>query len=76
MYIMKVGKKTYPVADFATASQLTNAARDRSGVGANRFTNPLLFDKTGKQVAYVSYNGRVWAGAPRDWAPDRQPLFG
>lgn len=75
---MQIGRRTYPVASLAEASRQFCEARDRAvarGAGGSRRTpTPLLFDGDGKQVAHISYNGRVWAGHPRDWQPGRTPL--
>lgn len=70
---IRIGRKAYAVADLATASRMVSAARDKSGVGNSRFTTPLIFEGE-RQVAYVSYNGRVWAGLPTAWKPGDKPL--
>lgn len=71
---IRVGRKTYAIPDLAAASRLVCEARDRSGARSSRFTPPLIFDG-GRLVGHVSYNGRVWAGEPRDWKPGAVPLF-
>lgn len=73
---LEVGGKRYPVASLADASRKVEAARDASGIGGSQFPTPLLYDGAGKLIGYVSYNGRVWAGHPRDWQPDGvKPIF-
>jgi hypothetical protein len=71
---IKVGRKTYQIPDFATASRLVCEARDRAGIGGSRFTPPVIY-RGDEQVAYVSYNGRVWAGKPGQWKPGCEPLY-
>lgn len=71
---IRVGRKAYPIADYAEASRLFCAARDKAGTGGRDTPTPLIFEGD-RQVAYVSYNGRVWAGDPRDWQPGRKPLY-
>jgi hypothetical protein len=71
---LKIGRRAYSVPSYADASRMFCAARDKSGLGASRVPTPLIYDANGQQVAYVSYNGRVWAGSPRDWQPGRTPL--
>lgn len=72
---MQIGRRRYPVATLAEASRMFCAARDKSGVGGSKTPTPILFDANGAQVAYVSYNGRVWAGNPRDWQPGNKPIW-
>ncbi len=50
-------------------------ARDASGLGASRVPPALIVRGNGDLFGYVSYNGRVWAGSPNDWAPNRTPLY-
>ena len=49
-------------------------ARDRSCAGASRVP-PAVVERDGVSFAHVSYNGRVWAGAPSDWSPGMVPLY-
>ncbi len=72
--VMVVGKRRYPVASLEEASAMFCAARNKAGTGAKDTPTPMIFDTAGKLVAHVSYNGRVWAGHPRDWTPQTKPL--
>src|SRR5690242_17228883 len=38
---IKVGRKQYPIPDFATASRLVDKARDESGIASAGFAPPL-----------------------------------
>lgn len=71
---VRIGRKTYAIPDLATASRMVCAARDRSGVGNSRFTVPLIYEGE-RQIGYVSYNGRVWAGEQRGWKADDKPIY-
>lgn len=73
MLTIRIGKKSYPIASFADASRMVCAARDKSGVGSSRFKDPIIYEGD-KAVAHVSYNGRVWAGSPREWTAKSTPL--
>lgn len=71
---IRIGRKSYPIPDLRTASDMVCAARDKSGVGNSRFTAPLIYEGD-RQIGYVSYNGRVWEGSPREWKSDTKMLF-
>lgn len=60
-----------PVASYAEASKVVRAYIDGKGLGGNAWYRSLPFTATsrgaaihvdGVQVAFVSYNGRVWEG--------------
>ena len=72
---LQVGRKRYQVETFQQASEVFCAARDKSGNGASRTPSPLILDEHGGAIGYVSYNGRVWAGAPQAWLSGTQPLY-
>lgn len=71
---MQIGHKSYQVASLSEASAMFCDARDKANTGASRTPTPLIFDG-GRQIAYVSYNGRVWADTPQAWRPGDTPLF-
>ena len=72
---MRLGRKVHKIESFAHASRLYCAERDRRGVGASRMHAAPITDPDGSTVAYVSYNGRVWQGEPREWTPDTTMLY-
>lgn len=72
---MVICERRYPVASLAEASAMFVEARDKSGLGGSQTPTPMIYDAEGKLVAHVSYNGRVWAGDPRDWKPGTKPLM-
>ncbi len=69
---LKIGRKAYPVASYEQASEMFSAARDRSGLGSSDVPNGRIFSGA-EQVAYISYNGKVWAGST--YQPAAVPLF-
>jgi hypothetical protein len=69
-----VGKRRYSVASIEDASRMFCAARDKSGFGASKTATPLIYRADGGLIGYISYNGRVWSGHPRDWKPGTKPL--
>lgn len=75
---IKVGRQSHPIADYAEASRMTEAAVAalmRTGARmSDTFRPPLIYDGE-RQVAYVSLNGRVWAGDPMDWKPGATPVY-
>ena len=71
---VQIGRRRYEAASLADASRMFCAARDKSGHGASRTPTPLLYDRDGRLIGHVSYNGRVWAGRPQDWQPGAKPL--
>ncbi len=72
---MQVGRKRYQIASLQQASQMFEKARDASHLGASKIRPALIVHADGTPFGYVSYNGRVWAGTPNDWQPDRTPLY-
>lgn len=49
-------------SSFKEASQLCRAYIERHNLGSGNFTGGAIFDENDVQIAYVSYNGRVWEG--------------
>ena len=64
LILSSIGNPTYKVrvSDAEEASKLWCAYRDRLGIGASalKSNSGNLVDSTGKIVARVSYNGRIW----------------
>jgi hypothetical protein len=55
---------------YAQASALVRQYIQTNHLGAGNWTGDagVILDDQGKRIAYVSYNGRVWANDPRkDW---------
>jgi hypothetical protein len=71
---LRVRGKSYPVTDYAEASRMVCEARDQAGIGNSDFPTPLIYEG-GRQVAHVSYNGRVWPGLPTQWKAGDKPLY-
>ena len=68
--------KLYPVASFADASAKFSKMRDTLGFGASKLAGLPIVDQDGKQVAHVTYNGNVFAGASKDWTNKTELLHG
>lgn len=69
---MTVKGKKYEIASFADASVIYDRLRSASGQGMSRFPEGKIFD--GRiQIAYVSYNAKVWAGTFYD--PEAKPVY-
>lgn len=79
---LQIGRRRYQVASLQQASEMWERARDASGLGASQIGgDALIVNDSGATVAYVSYNGRVWAGQPGrpghpgSWTSDATPLY-
>jgi hypothetical protein len=67
---LRIGRRlTVEVQDFAEASAVYCKARKESGEGGSTFPVGSL------PGHYVSYNGKVWAGTPKDWQSGMTPVF-
>lgn len=64
---MVIGGKRYPVPSLEEASRRYAFVRDRCGEGASTISSAPILDAAGNQVAYISYNGKVWAGRAEEW---------
>lgn len=71
--ILRIGRRKLTVATYEEASKRFCEAREKAGFGASRMPNGLVFGDDGRQVAYVSYNGRVWPGST--YVSDATPLY-
>lgn len=69
--------KRYPVESLEDASNKWSQARDvsvRQGGGGSAIGGGVrIVDQSGKEVARVSYNGRVWP--PGEWKSGLKPLY-
>lgn len=72
---VRIGRKRFPLASLAQASEAFCATRDAAGTGASKTPTPIIEDAYGRTVAYVSYNGRVWSGIPSEWHSGSKPLY-
>ena len=68
------GQGTKVATDLAMASRIFIEFRDANGEGASR--TPVAYIKlNGKRWGHISYNGRVWAGSPKNWVPGTVPAY-
>lgn len=70
-------KKTVrPVQSFAEASSEFARSRNDGCYGASCMMATCgRLTENGVTVGYVSYNGRVWRGTPRQWTITQEPLY-
>lgn len=69
------GGKRFEVASLQEASDKWNQFRDVTGAGASKIgEGAKIVDQDGKEVARISYNGKVWG--PGKWKPGDKPLVG
>jgi hypothetical protein len=62
---LRIGRSRHlvEVEGYAEASRIYAELRDRSGRGASTMPEGRIYDaETGKPVASLSYNGKVWDG--------------
>ena len=71
--VIKNGR-TLRVDSLEDASRQYQIAHDASGLGVSQWPNGTVYD-SGRIVAHVSYNGRVWAQSPNEWTPDAAPIM-
>ena len=62
------------VKDFAEASAACRAFLDEMNIGNSEWSGGPLWDGN-KQIGYVSFNGKVWAGRSKDWQVGMKPLY-
>lgn len=72
-YFVKDGSTLRQVT-LEQASKMMSAVRQESGMGGSELGQLKLYDADGKQIAYVSYNGKVWAGT--EYINGVEPLYG
>lgn len=68
------------VGTLQEASDVLQTYRDEYDLGHSNFgskTGTVRLRSTGRAVAYVSYNGRVWASSsPQRWSPQTREITG
>jgi hypothetical protein len=74
-FTMVIGQRRYVVESLTEASAKFCAARDTAGTGASETPTPMLYNAAGVLIAHISFNGRVWAGHPREWTPETKPMM-
>jgi hypothetical protein len=60
-------KDLKPIHDVNHASRILCTVRDRYSLGGSELPNLIIYSPDKKPIGYVSYNGRVWSGAPTDY---------
>ena len=70
---VQVGKRRFPVSDFAAASDLFCQTRDAYGKGASKTPKACVVNSNGETIARISYNGRVWPAA--EWFDGMMPIY-
>ena len=69
-----IDNKVYgTVRTFEEASKKYSFARDEAQLGSSELPKAKLVDESGKVVAHVSYNGKVWAG--ETYKSGQEPLY-
>lgn len=64
MLVKIPSQRAVKVVSYKEASELYSKARDESGEGASTWGLGFIKDRWGNKLAYISYNGKVWAGQP------------
>lgn len=73
--ILQHRRRRLKVSCFRDASEIYCNMRDNSGEGGSTWEDGRIFNDAGEQIAYVSYNGRVWSGSAKTWSSKELPLF-
>ena len=82
LYVTLKGKEARACQSFAEASKIAQQFRDTADYGFaigsedySRLRAGRIFDAdTNKQIAHVSYNGRVWRGTAAKWTRDTEEI--
>lgn len=81
MIVTLKGKQAIEVQTFAEASKVVQHFRDTADYGFaiggdqySRWQVGRIFEGS-KQIAHVSYNGRIWQGTARQWNRDTQEII-
>lgn len=60
-FIVLVGRAKHSVCTLAEASAVYRRHVEENDLGASQVNEGVILDVTGKKIARISYNGRVWA---------------
>lgn len=82
LYVTLKGKDAKACSSFAEASQIAQQFRDTAdygfAIGGDQYasfkTGRVYDAATNKQIAHVSYNGRVWHGTARQWTSQTEEI--
>lgn len=66
--------RPFRVANWRSASKIWSEIRNREMWESGTHPHGLIYEDDAV-VAYVSWNGRVWAGMPLDWRLGQTPLY-
>jgi len=72
---VRVKARLVEVAGYAEASEVCRRFIDEHDLGGGNWTGGAITDDAGQQVAYVSYNGRVWEGKAAEWTSETRRLY-
>lgn len=61
---VRIGSRVFPFTSFAEVSAAYRASIESLGLGGSQTPACRIFDATGRQTAYISYNGRGWLTDP------------
>ena len=60
------------VKSFKEASEVCQKFIEDNDLGGGNWNGGRIFDDDGKEIAHVSYNGRVWEG--KSWTPTTKEI--
>jgi len=72
---VRIGGRTFPFTTCEAVSRAYRATIEHLGLGGSETPSCEIFDCSGAVVGNVSYNGRVWPCAARDWQPSIRPIY-
>jgi hypothetical protein len=72
---VQIGARRFPFSSFEEISRAYRQTIERLGLGASECPPCHILDHRGEIAGYVSYNGRVWRGAPHEWQSGQRPLY-
>lgn len=74
-YTLEGYRRRFPWTTCADVSAKYRTMLTLLGLGASRAPSLTAYDSADKPVGYVSYNGRVWAGAPGSWRHSAEMVY-
>jgi hypothetical protein len=72
---VEIDGRSFPFTTFEQVSRAYQRTIDQLGLGCRETPLCSIFDSAGVQTAYISYNGKGWAGSQRDWVSSNEPLY-
>lgn len=71
----RIGDAVFPFTSCEEVSGAYRATIEHMGIGASETPPCRIMNERGREVGYVSYNGRVWACPAMLWDGSQRPVY-